>query len=77
MKLNPGDKVWVTRGDGSEKTGWAEWDGECWLAPCSVPYYVGELSKYLSPYSYGHLDEMGRPNWMHMAEQLIAEGAMK
>ena len=72
MKLEPGDKVWVTQHDGSTVRGWAEWDGEQWNAPCGVPYLLHELRGYLRPETIFH----HKPNWLFMAEQLIAEGAM-
>lgn len=72
MKLQKGDKVWVTLEDGALETGWVEWDGVVWLGPCGRTYSAGDLLLYLADPGWWTT----RPNYHHMAEALIAEGAM-
>jgi hypothetical protein len=79
MKLEPGDKVWVTQEDDAERAGWAVWDGKFWTSPYGVRWSSSSLRAYV----YGNslrlkqdpTDDFGL-GYEYMAEQLIAEGAM-
>ena len=76
MTLKDGDQVWVTRKDGAYDCGWAIWIAPTrfhegyFAAPCGVQYGPGFLKRILT---WGPRHRSG---YHHMAEQLIAEGAI-
>ena len=77
MKLEIGDKVWVTQRDGACRTGWyvfsllsnqPSWEHEAgdWFAGASVKELKRALKQYPTICS----------GYCHIAEQLIATGEM-
>ncbi len=70
-KLVPGDKVWVSRRDDADKSGWAEWTGNCWVAPCGLKY---DLS-YMKYVLWLDSANASAAQYFRMAEQLIADSS--
>ena len=82
MKLEVGDRIWISKADGATHTTetglWVEWDGYAWLG-CKL---IGDrrfrwkrslLARYIGWSQNGDVDW---DNATCIVEQLIAEGAM-
>ena len=81
VKLEPGDKFWVTRRDGADTPGWAEWNGRCFLAPCGLRYWKADILCELRSVQVelkmdGCVPTHYLERWVFIAEQLIAEGSI-
>ncbi len=85
MKLEPGDKVWITKWDGAEHSTksalWAEWNGEVWLG-CVRPtgpfrWDVNQLAFEMEDALLNELGDRQTDNVDHMIEQMLADGTLK